>query len=82
MVTLQILILSFKVRVLIPLPIPRSSNGRAVPLQGTDGGSIPSRGTIMRGELVWSFQRMPEEHKNSVRFWDRPLMYGDLAEMD
>ena len=41
--------------------IPRSSNGRALLLHSNDGGSIPSRGTIMRGELVWSFQRLPEE---------------------
>jgi hypothetical protein len=34
--------------------IPRSSNGRALLLHGSDGGSIPSRGTKPT-ELVWSF---------------------------
>ena len=33
-------------RVDAPKFVRRSSNGRAVPLQGTDGGSIPSLRTI------------------------------------
>lgn len=36
-------------------------------------GSIPpfTPNKITRGELVWSFQRLPEEQENRVRFLDR-----------
>ena len=33
------------------------------------------------GELVWSFQHMPEEHGNQVRFLDLPPRNGILGVM-
>ena len=35
--------------------MPRSSNGRAVLLQGTDGGSIPSRGTKLQRNICLKY---------------------------
>ena len=47
MATLQILILSFKVRVLVPLPIicPVSSGGEQVPYKDKVVGAKPTLGT-------------------------------------
>lgn len=43
-------------------------------------GSNPSAPTKNKqGELVWSFQRMPEEHDNQVRFLDLAPEYSILS---
>ena len=51
-----------------------------LPYKQDVGGSNPSRCT-KEGELVWSFQHMPEEHGNQVRFLDLPPYHGIIGVM-
>jgi hypothetical protein len=51
-----------------PLLLPESG---IVKIYGPPLYSARFNRKIMDGELVWSFQRIPEEDKNQVRFLDR-----------